>query len=154
LLRDEGSSIAFPESVEQMRDDAQEVAERLAKLDVGPITQSAEEAVIDALREMIAALQQAQEDLEKRQQQSQQQATATEAGDVPLVDQLAELRMIRALQMRVNTRTQRCAKLLPDQDDPTGQVTDADLLEVLQNLSARQKRIFEVTRDIELGKNQ
>jgi hypothetical protein len=153
LLHDEGSSVAFPESVEQMRDDMQEVADRLVKLDVGTITQSAEEAIIDALQEMIDALQNAQEDLEQRQQQNQQQPAA-DSSEMPLVDQLAELRMIRALQMRVNTRTLRCSKLLDDPDDATGQVADTDVLEVLRSLSARQRRISEVTRDIALGKNQ
>ena len=40
---------------------------------------------------------------------------------MPLVDQLAELKMIRALQMRVNKRTVRYARLLEDIDDPAGQ---------------------------------
>ena len=35
LLREEGSSVAFPEAVEQMRDDMQQVAERLAAVKVG-----------------------------------------------------------------------------------------------------------------------
>ena len=62
--------------------------------------------------------------------------------------------MIRALQMRVNTRTQRFSKALVDVDDPVGQATDDDLLDSLRNLSERQKRIHKITSDIVLGKNQ
>jgi hypothetical protein len=153
LLREEGSSVAFPETVEQMRDDMEEVSRRLAEMKVGLITQTAEEAVIDALQEMIAALQQAQEDLEEQRQQQPPQPPSAQ-GDMPLVDQLAELKMIRALQMRVNTRTERCAQLLVDSDDPVGQTVDDEVRDVLSTLSGRQKRIFEVTRVIVLGKNK
>ena len=73
---------------------------------------------------------------------------------MPLVDKLAELKMIRALQMRVNTRTQRFARLLADLEDPVGQVTDTDLKEHIQQLSEREQRIHELTRDLILGKNK
>ena len=106
------------------------------------------------LEEMIAALQQAQRDLEEQQQQQPQQPQPMEAEDMPLVDRLAELKMIRALQMRVNTRTQRCAQMLADMDDPVGQAQDEDLRQALIQLGARQQRIHEVTRDIVLGKNR
>ena len=39
LLREEGSSMAFPETVGLMRDDMQQVAERLAEVKVGSLTQ-------------------------------------------------------------------------------------------------------------------
>jgi len=74
--------------------------------------------------------------------------------DMPLVDGLAELKMIRALQMRVNTRTKRYSRLLDDADDPTGQATDQDLLEALAKLADRQQRIYQITRDLVLGKNR
>jgi hypothetical protein len=154
LLHDEGSSVAFPESVEQMRDDMEEVAKRLGKLLVGPLTQSAEEAVIDALQQMIDALQQAQEDLEQKKQQPSPQPPDANSSEMPLVDRLAELRMVRALQMRINVRTQRCAKLLEDIEDPTGRARDEDLRDVLIRLSGRQQRIYQVTRDIAIGRNQ
>ncbi len=154
LLREEGSSVAFPESVEQMRDDMAEVAERLAELRVGLVTQTAEESIIDALQEMIAALQQAQDKLEEQRQQPPALPPAGQQGEMPLVDKLAELKMIRALQLRVNKRTERCAELLEDADDPVGQTADQDLRNVLSTLSARQRRIYEVTRNIVMGKNQ
>jgi len=135
LLIEEGSSIAFPETVEQMRDDMQQVADRLDEAKVGGITQGIEEDIIAALEEMIEALQKAQQDM-------------------PLVDGLAELKMIRALQMRVNTRTKRYSRLLDDADDPTGQATDQDLLEALAKLADRQQRIYQITRDLVLGKNR
>ena len=56
LLLEEGSSIAFPEVVEQMRDDMEEVAARLDQVKVGEITQGLEEEIIATLEELIEAL--------------------------------------------------------------------------------------------------
>jgi len=152
LLLEEGSSVAFPETVSQMRDDMQQVSDRLDAAKVESITQGIEQDVIAALQEMIEALQKAQKDLEKQKQQ--QQAQPGQPQDMPLVDAIAELKMIRALQMRVNTRTQRYARLLKDAEDPVGQATDQDLREALAKLAERQETIYRLTRDIVLGKNK
>ena len=155
LLHEEGSSVAFPETVEMMRDDMQQVADRLSSTKIGTITQGIEEEIITALEEMIAALQQAQQDLEeKKQEEQQQQGNPTQPGEEPLVDQIAELKMIRALQMRVNTRTTRYSQLLDNSDDIVGQTDDEELRTSLMQLGERQDRIQEVTRDIVTGKNK
>ena len=73
---------------------------------------------------------------------------------MPLVDKIAELKMIRSLQLRINGRTKRYARLLDDMEDPTGQATQPDLVEVLKGLGEKQLRIHAITRDIVLGKNQ
>ena len=86
------------------------------------------------------------------QQQQQQQQQQQE--DQPLVNKIAELKMIRALQIRVNKRTNRYARLLEDIDDEVGQATDVDLQRSLEDLSDREARIQEITRDIVLEKNQ
>ena len=62
---------------------------------------------------------------------------------------LAELRMIRALQMRVNTRTARYSKMVEGE-----QADNAELVEALRRLAEREERIHRVTRDLQLGKNQ
>src|SRR5204863_293131 len=60
LLHDEGSSIAFPESIGQMRDDMEQVVVLLAQKKTDIVTQGVEEDIIAALEEMIAALKKAQ----------------------------------------------------------------------------------------------
>jgi hypothetical protein len=153
LLMEEGSSVAFPETVTQMRDDMQQVSDRLDAAHVGKITQGLEQDIIAALEEMIAALQKAQKDRDKKKQDPQQMPPG-QPQDQPLVDALAELKMIRSLQMRVNTRTQRYAKLLDNVEDPTGQATDQELREALAKLAEKQDRIYRITRDVVLGKNK
>jgi hypothetical protein len=148
LLREDGGAVAFPEAVEQMRDDMQQVVSRLAGAKVGKITQGIEEDVIAALKEMIAALKKAQKDQEAKKKKPSQPQSG-EPQDPPLIDMLAELRMIRALQMRVNTRTARYSKMVEGE-----QAENPDLVEALRRLAERQERIHRVTRDLDLEKNQ
>ncbi|HZZ74063.1 MAG TPA: hypothetical protein VFE24_17555 [Pirellulales bacterium] len=147
ILREEGTSVAMPEAVLQMRDDMEQVTVRLARTSVGKITQGVEEDIITALEEMIAALKKAQKDQKSRNQPPM--PSEGEPQDPALVDQLAELKMIRALQMRVNTRTQRYSKLIEGE-----QADKPELLEALNRLSEREERIHKSTRDIVLGRNK
>ena len=155
LLQEEGSSIAFPATVEQMEADMVDVANRLAETKVDDITVGLEEDIIASLEEMIAALEKAQQDAEKKkQQQQQQQQQDQQKQDQPLVDKIAELKMIKSLQERVNKRTVRYARLLDNDQDPVGQADSEDLKTALKNLSGKQKEIFGITRDIVLEKNK
>ena len=153
LLEEEGSSIAFPATVDQMHSDMEQVVARLADAKVDDITIGVEEDIIAALEELIQSLQQAQRDQEEKQKQQQQQQQQQD-DEQPLVDQIAELKMIKSLQERINKRTQRYAKLLADDQDPIGQAEAPDLATAVRQLSERQQEIFRITRDIVLGKNQ
>ncbi len=148
LLREEGSSIAFPEAVEQMRDDMRLVAEWLAAVKVGPITQGLEAEIITALEEVIAALEKARKDLEKNRTPPGQPAAAGQPTEPTLVHKLAELKMIRALQMRINQRTKRFGEMIEGEQAET-----ADLLEALRQLAERQERVYKATADLEQGRN-
>ncbi|HEV7282383.1 MAG TPA: hypothetical protein VGN57_19430 [Pirellulaceae bacterium] len=154
LLREEGSSVAFPESVEQMREDMTQIAERLAAAKADKMTIAVEEDVIAALEDMIDAVRQAIKDAEEGKQPPPPPGQPGQQGDQPLVDKIAELKMIRNLQMRVNQRTDRYARLLDDADDVVGQATNEELQGALRKLSARERQIQEITRDIVMGLNQ
>lgn len=147
LLREDGTAVAFPEAVEQMQEDMQQVVWRLDQAKVGSITQEIEEDIIAALEEMIEALKKAQEDRENRQRQGQPRPG--QPADPALIDLLAEVKMIRALQMRVNRRTVRYAKLIDGE-----QAEEPELVEALQRLAEREQRIHRVTRDLGLGRNK
>ena len=56
-FKEEGSSVAFPQGVEQIRDDMLNIVRRLGKNDVGDFTQSIEKDVIESLEELVTALQ-------------------------------------------------------------------------------------------------
>jgi hypothetical protein len=152
LLREEGSAVALPEAVEQVREDMQQVVQRLAEAKVDELTQSIEEDIIAALEEIIAALERAQDELEQQQSQPPQDQQPSEPADPPLIDALAELRMIRSLQMRINNRTKRYQKLV--QSDEVGQADKPELIQALQRLAEREARVYKATRDIAVGRNQ
>jgi hypothetical protein len=149
VLREEGSSTALPEAVDQLSEDVDQIVEWLAKSDTGELTQAVEEDVIAGIEEIIEALRKAQDDLEKGKQPPPPQDG--ESGDQPLVDMIAELKMLRSLQMRINSRTKKYAKLV---DGDLGQATTAELLVQLEELAGRQERVFQATRDIVSGKNK
>lgn len=154
LLHEDGSSIAFPETVEQMRDDMEQVAARLAASKVGGITQDLETDIIDTLNDLIEALIQAQDQQQQDQQKPPQAGQAGEPGDQPLVDKIAELKMIRGLQVRINKRHKRYAGLLKNPDDPVGFSDDPEIQSALDRISERQDKVQNITRDIVLGKNK
>lgn len=147
LLREDGTSVAFPEALQQAREDMRTVAGRLRNVKPDEITIGLEEDIIATLEETLSALQQALKDV--RQQRSSQQPGSGEPGEQPLVDQLAELRMIRALQNRVNGRTKFYDALIEGE-----RALETDLRQALDRLAERQERIFEATRDLYQGANQ
>ncbi len=152
LLREEGSSAAFPEAMEQVNTDIGNIVERLTKSDIGKLTTTVEQEIVSSLEEMVAALVQVQKDQkEKKQKQQQGQQQQGEPGEQPLVDKLAELRLVRTLQVRINNRTTSLSQMLADPADVVGQAKDADILKEVKGLADRQSSIQQVTRDIVVG---
>jgi len=149
LLEEEGSAVAFPAAVVEMREDMQQVATRLAEAKVNAMTQGIETDIIAALEEMIASLQKAQKDAEKGQKPGESGGGGGDDEGPPLVDTLAELKMIRALQMRVNQRTARFAEMLQQE-----QAEQPEIVDSLKRLAEREQRIHKVTRDIVVGRNR
>ena len=151
LVRDDGSAVAIPEALEQMRDDSTQATTRLARADVGGTTRGILQDIVANLEEMIGALEKAQREQQSRQQQGQPGGRPAEPGEQPLVDKLSELKMIRALQMRVNTRTKRFSQLLTDGVE---QAEEPELIEALTRLSERQHKIERAARDIVTGRTE
>ena len=57
--------------------------------------------------------------------------------------------MIRALQMRVNTRTARFTKMIEGE-----QAENEELVEAIRRLAEREQRIHRAARELQMGKNQ
>ncbi len=151
LLKEEGSSVAFPEAVEQLREDMLTVARRLDENHVGEITQAIERDIIEALAEAIEALKKELEKLKDKKKKKQPPKNGQPA-DPPLVDILAELKMLRSLQLRVNRMTKQFGRMIENPDGE--QALKADVLEQLQRLAGRQSRIQQATYDLATGRNK
>jgi hypothetical protein len=146
MLEAEGSAVAFPEVFTQVREDMRNVQRRLEVVDPGKITQATEEDIIATLRDMIEALKKAQQQLSQSKGSS---GSPPPNQDQKLLDQIAELKMIRAMQIRVNGRTR-----LYGQQYQGEQAADPNLQREIRGLSERQERIFEVTNRIVRGDNR
>jgi tetratricopeptide (TPR) repeat protein len=144
ILEAEGTAVAFPEVFIQVRDDMKIVARRLGKADVGSVTQITEQDIIATLKDMIEALKKAQQD-----RQSGGQSGPSQPQDQKLIDLLAELKMIRAMQIRVNSRTRVYGEQYKGE-----QAEVPEIKTELNNLAQRQFKIFEVTNNIAKGKNK
>jgi hypothetical protein len=117
----------------------------LFKTEVGPFCQGIEEDIIAALKEIIEALKKAQQELKDRKDQpppGQGQPPPN-----PLINVLAELRMLRNLQVKVNKRTIDYGKQYPGE-----QAEDVKIQEELRSLAERQVKIQKATKDIATGK--
>lgn len=149
VLREEGSSVAFPEAVEAIREDAASIVELLDQGKTSELTQTLEQAVIEAIEEMVDALQ---KEMEKKNDEEEQQSGQQQQGqpqDKPLVDALSELKMLRSLQLRINRRTRQLGRMIEGD-----QAADPELLKQLKTLSGRQSRIQRATYDLSTGRNK
>lgn len=147
MLEAEGSAVAFPEVFQQVREDMRHVQRRLYVTDAGVVTQAIEQDIIDTLKEMIEALKKARQELDAKKSPPPGQPPPN--ADQKLLDQIAELKMIRAMQMRVNTRTKTYGQQYQGE-----QAAEPRIRQELRNLSDRQVRIFEVTNKIAKGDNR
>jgi hypothetical protein len=152
LVRDDGTAVAIPQALEQIRDDAQQAAARLARGDVGGTTRGIVGDLVAGLEELLAALEKAHRDRKEQEQQAKSfGGSPPQPGDQPLVDALAELKMIRSLQLRVNGRTQRFATLL---GDGVEQAEEPELRQALERLADRQRLIEQAAHDIVAGRTE
>ena len=150
LVRDDGSAVAIPQALESIRDDAGQAATRLGRGAVDGTTRGLLADLVTNLEELLAALEKSQRD-QQRRQAGPAGGRPQEPGEQPLVDKLSELKMIRSLQLRVNARTQRFARLLDD----TAEATDApELRAALDRLAERQRKIERAAHDIVTGQTE
>jgi len=150
LVRDDGSAVAIPEALVQLHEDAVQAGGRLGRGDVGATTRGIMQDIVANLEEMIGALEKAQREQQARAQDGAGGRPA-QPGEQPLVDKLSELKMIRSLQMRVNTRTGRFAQLLAGDAE---QAEEPELVEAVRRLAERQRTIERAAHDIVAGRTE
>ncbi len=153
LLQEDGSSVALPATVDEMHQDMLQTARRLSAAKVGRATIELEIDIVETLNYLVEALVESQQDFEKSKQNSQA-GKPGKSGDKPLVDQLAEIKMLRGLQERIFRRHTRYSRFLEDPEDPIGGTDDPELKSALQRLAEKQAKLTEIARDIVNEKNK
>ena len=161
LIEQEGSAIAFAEVFGQVRTDMILVSGKLKKTEVGEITQGVETEIIDTLKEMIGALKKARQDQKPKPKPSEagKEGESNPNNDQRLLDQIAELKMVRSMQARLNQRTVVYGKQLNgEQPSNATDSKERERIESLRkdlfDLGQRQVKITKVTRDMALGRNK
>ena len=149
LLKEEGSSVAFPEAVEQMQGNMATVVKLLNEANTGDTTQLLEQIVLETLEEIILALQKEMEAARQKKQPGQKQKPPGSPEDQKLVNQLAELKMIRSLQNQVNRLTKQFGIQIEGE-----QSADPVQRKLTEDLAKRQQRIQAATYDLSTGRNK
>jgi hypothetical protein len=152
LVKEEGTAVAFAEIFEQVAKDMEWIRAYLARVDVGALTQTVENDVIDTLKDIIRALERAQ----KEEDPSPAMPAQGQSGKPKLVNRLQQLKMIMAMQRRINNRTEMYGKRYRGEQAPAVEVAvnDAEkqrfsaILKELRDLAGRQDRLGKVTREI------
>jgi len=101
ILEEDATTIVFPKVLDQLSQDMSTVADRLAEEQVGAVTQNIEREIIETLEQLLEAVQ-------RMQQENEQQGQPGRPGqkeDDSLLPNSAELKLLRASQVRINTRT-------------------------------------------------
>lgn len=152
LVRDDGSAVAILQAIIQIRDDSAQAAGLFRRGDISSTTLGIVADIVAGLEELLAAVEKSQRDADsERQQPPPGGGRAADPSEQPLVDQLAELKMLRSLQVRINTRTDRFAQLLGASTD---QAEEPALREALRRLAERQRDIARAARDIVAGRTE
>lgn len=142
LLREDGSATAVLLAVEDIEKDMNSVSEWLQSADVSELTLSVQQDIIESLRQLIETTQ---KEL-KNMQESNRPAQPSQPGSQQqrLVELMAEIRVLRNLQMQVNRRTKQVDGLVPN--------ADANSLPRLQqqirDLADRQQRLLETAKEL------
>ncbi len=154
IVRSEGSAVAFAEVFEQLIQDMDVVHNRLSRTEIDKVTLTVEDDIIQTLRDAIKALEKAISD-------NTEEGPQTPPGDGPggkpkLVNVLQQLKMIHALQRRVNDRTKLYGKRYQGEQAPAPPAAKTPreksrferIAKELKDLAGRQERIARVTREI------
>lgn len=140
ILKEEGTTVAFPQIVSQIRDDSRVAGDHLAAANVSELTQGLQKAIEEALRELLDAVKKKQEELQSAPDepdggQSQDQ-------NPPLLPGSAELKLLRSCQMRINSATTRLDGLRTAEQNAVG------LAEELKRLAERQKQVSDMAKQM------
>ena len=143
LLREEGTSVAIVIAVEDIEADMNSVSGWMQEYKVGELTQAVQKDILESLKQLIETTQKEMQQMKEQQKQEQKQSDPSQ--EKPgLVALMAEIRVLRSLQLQVNRRTKQVDGLL--------QSTTTDDLPALQkqvhDLAIRQNRLIESAKEL------
>jgi hypothetical protein len=140
-LAKDATTLVLPVLVQQLRDDLNAAADRLAAADAGPQTRDLQNAVVVTLQHLVSALQASNDAASAAPPQAAPQAGPN--APPGLLPPTAELRLLRDAQQAVRDRTE----ILHRRTDPDAPVTPEHQAD-LQRVAERQQQLAETARQI------
>lgn len=137
ILVEDGTTVVLPQLVEQVSADAREAADRLAAADAGEAVRMMQNDLEQVLRDIIDAIKKKQEELDDSG------GDGGGGGNSPLLPGSAELKLLRACQLRVNKTTGRLREASQSPD-----VSPEDIAARLRHLSKRQTDVAQMAKDM------
>lgn len=138
LLLEDGTSVVFPEIVAEVQTDMLQAAGLLKERQTGGLVQLLHREIESTLEELLAALKQSKN---KGDGDGGEGGGEGGGGEQPLVKRSAELKMLRAAQLRINRKTRQLNEINQQSLLPAEQINDE-----LQRLAGRQTDIIELTQ--------
>ena len=144
LIREDGTSSAILLAAEDIESDMNSVAEWMQQSNVSELTMSVQRDILESLKQLVETMQREMQQMQERQQQEEQQQQPGQQQS-PLVDLIAEIRVLRNLQLQVNRRTKQVDDLL----DRASDAERAVLQKQVSELAERQQKLQESAKDLE-----
>jgi len=139
ILRQEGTSLVFPRIVGQLAADFNDAGGRIAEKNVGAATQRLQADIVENLKELIEAVEQTR----KKGEGGSGDGDGGPQQPPPLLPQSAELKLLRACQVRVNRQTEAFAK-----ERGNEQTLTLDQQRSLQRIAERQKEVAAMAQEM------
>lgn len=142
LLREDGSAAAILLAVEDIEKDMNSVAGWLEAADVSELTLSVQQDILESLRQLIETTQ---KELQNMQDSNRPPQPSQPGGQQQrLVELMAEIRVLRNLQLQVNRRTKQVDGLVPNADSNAL----PRLQQQIKDLADRQQRLLETAKEL------
>ena len=144
LLREDGSSAAILLAVEDIETDMNSVGGWLQESNVTDLTQTVQKDILESLRQLIETTQKEMQEMKNPNRQQKQQQPQGGQKQSRLVELMAEIKVLKNMQLQVNRRTKQVDELIPKADDQS----KTSLLKQLRELSSRQQKLIETTKEM------
>jgi hypothetical protein len=150
LIKEDGTAVAFHEIFQQIDTDMDTAQRRLNRIEVDTVTVVIVNDVVEALKEVVRALEKA---IKENENPPPPGPSGPSNPNDKLVSLLQQLKMIHAMQTRVNNRTAMYAKhysgeQVPQANNDREKERYEGIAKELKDLSGRQERLSKVTKDL------
>ncbi|QDT68068.1 hypothetical protein MalM25_09800 [Planctomycetes bacterium MalM25] len=143
LVRADGSSLVFDDALASVIEDLRTAEERLKRGRVDGVTLEIERSAVEALAEMIEAVDESLDELEQQRGQQGEAGPPPPGGPQGLVSKIAELKMIRARQARLLRQTKAWREAVR-----AGDATPAEVAERLAGLANEQRGLAQAAEAV------